>query len=436
MAYNAKKGSLYGERAGKVGYSDMLKYLENTNALQGIILDNNKKFKQDFLHMWNEFDYKDKEILKKIKVVDGSYLIGNIENAEVGFIQISSIDLRMDDIVGIDDESSYYKYIDNKENSEKFQIMILLKGLHYEKSDTFDSSRKFLYKNLSEKLKETLKWILYKKWDIKLKEKSPKFQCPCCEDEIEMDFDLEESFCSKCNEHIYITDVLSLHILMKYDGKGNEIVSSCMNILEMLMLFTTIREKWQISNKNEISEYLFLKDGPMLFTGQLAKIVARIRDFLEYTKQEKRVVHILGVEKSGHFVEFLEKNKQYLKEKYDKTLYAVLTHKYIRDEIQCIPRRTGFYGERSNWGEKVLVMLDEDTSYVLNIPVGRYIKNNNRPIETDFIGLDRIIATLKTIQSFKYHNALYPIVEVNEMVSISESELGKLLEEFLENIKK
>lgn len=94
--------------------------------------------------------------------------------------------------------------------------------------------------------------------------------------------------------------------------------------------------------------------------------------------------------------------------------------------------QTNPYGSRTNWGEKVYLKLDVDTSLVINVPTGKYSGDPQFPKFNDLIGIDRIVATLPSIISRKFEGALFPIELANGVSSMSNYPSSKILEKFLE----
>jgi hypothetical protein len=116
----------------------------------------------------------------------------------------------------------------------------------------------------------------------------------------------------------------------------------------------------------------------------------------------------------------------------DPTSIAVLPHSYVRKEVYRSPDLSNPYGKRTNWGEKIYVKLDPDSSLVLNALVGEYSDDPNFPESKDIIGLNRILSTLPSLISRKYEGALYPVELANGVASMSSYPSAKILERFIE----
>ena len=315
-----------------------------------------------------------------------------------------------------------------------------LKNVKTSKGSNYDAVRYIIYESIKVDEEgvffETLKWIIYKKWNEK-HENSPGFECPHCKTIIKegLEYNLDKSICKLCNNEVLITDILGFHLDMDEEYAQDKVVSSYMSIMEHLMLFTPIRLLWEHKDKSVISKTLFIKDGPLSLNSQYTKLVPNIREFISFSVKEKRPIYILGCEKSGiifeHMIDIIRYSKKFEK---GKILYKILTHGYIDKEIKGINSRTGSYGERGNWGEKILVKVDETTSIVINIPVEAYKRDPNAPLESDVVGLNRILNTIPSIISKKYEGALLPVELANGIASLSDYPSAKILKEYIESI--
>ena len=211
--------------------------------------------------------------------------------------------------------------------------------------------------------------------------------------------------------------------------------SSYMLVMEHLMLFTAIRLLWHHTDKQVLSETLFIKDGPLTLRSQYSKLVPRVRTFLQKAKDEGRPIHIIGQEKSGAFFDHLAAIVRFASpfSRDEQARYAVLSHNYVRREVYRSPDLSNPYGSRTNWGEKMFVKMDPGTYMVLNVPTGNYNPAGDFPHSTDLIGLPRILATLPSLISHKFEGALFPIELANGIASMSSYPSAKILQRFLED---
>jgi len=228
--------------------------------------------------------------------------------------------------------------------------------------------------------------------------------------------------------------MLGFHLDMGEDAAPDSVASAYMLVMELLMLFTPIRLCWDSTDRSELTDTLFIKDGPLTLRGQYSKLVPSIRDFLQFAKEKGRPVHVVGQEKTGAFADHLSSIARFAPPlaRGEPPAYTVLTHGYVCREVRRTPDRSNSYGKRTNWGEKVYLKLDPGTYLVLSVPTGKYDEADGFPTGTDLIGLDRILATLPGLVSRKYEGALYPIELANGIASMSSYPSAKILERFLE----
>lgn len=440
MAYSSS-GKLPYEVASKLGHLNVVKSewvqsllndLETDDLSSGKIFDN---------LIWNEYELGRVKPLKYIWIADGSY-VSVVENRkEVAFVKTALMTVDRDKVSKIDKDYPHPLFLQEiMRDSALFHATVFpLKNLKSEKGNIYNTVRHIIYDSMKVdeggEYFETLKWLSYRKWE-KAKNFSPSFECPCCGEKIESGFpyDLDSWNCPKCNNEIFLTDMLGFHLDMNEDNAEDSVASTYMLIMEMLMLFTIIRLQWKNRDQSIVSETLFIKDGPMTLGKQYSKLVPNIRAFFLYAKQLGRPVHIMSGEKSGKYFDYLSESSRFVENKENVIKYAVLNHGYIRKEIQRAPQHINPYGYRTNWGEKVFVVLDPHTHFVLNMTTGTYEADDNYPTESDIIGLERILETLPALVSRKYEGALYPVELVNGISSMSNYPSAKILKDFLRNV--
>lgn len=246
-------------------------------------------------------------------------------------------------------------------------------------------------------------------------------------------FPLDDGPCPHCGETVYLTDMPGLHQAMGEDAAPLAVASDYMLVMEHLMRFTPVRLAWAGPDRELVSDTLFLKDGPLTLRGQYSKLVDPIRAFLQHATDIGRPVHVVGQEKTGAFVDHLAGIVRLAPpaDRGEPPAVAVLTHDFIRRDVQRMPERANPYGLKTNWGEKVYMKLDPGTATVLSVPTGNYCERGDFPTAADLIGLDRILATLPGLVSRRFEGGLYPIELANGIASLSSYPSAKILERFL-----
>ena len=157
----------------------------------------------------------------------------------------------------------------------------------------YHTVREIIYQSVKDKglndalngaLMETLKWIVFEKWNSTPKTHLEEFGCPHCHENVAtLPFNEEKGKCPKCNEEIFITDLFGLHLSMQEDYAPNQVASDYMAVSETLMIFTPIMYYWE-NNRDLLKDCLFIKDGPLSLRATLAKLSAPIRRFFKYAK--------------------------------------------------------------------------------------------------------------------------------------------------------
>ncbi|ENW05263.1 hypothetical protein [Acinetobacter beijerinckii] len=399
---------------------------------------------EDITSYWNEFNSLE-EPLTHIWATDGSYVSvksnGSKPNKEVVFVKTALLSVDKFKLDQIDKEFPHPLLLqDIMSESAVFHATVFpLSNVKTSYGNNYDSIRNIINDSLkidqNGAFFETLKWIAYKKW-LNAKNSSPAFSCPHCQSQIVngLPYDTDEGDCDTCGNIVFLSDMIGFHLDMDEDTAPEAIASAYMLIMELLMIFTAVRLLWTHSDESLVSNTLFIKDGPLTLRSQYSKLVPNIRDFLQFAKNIRRPIHIIGQEKSGIFFDHLEVVSKQVKplELNDQVHFCVLTHDYVRKDVYRSPDLNNPYGLRTNWGEKVYVKLDPNTCMVLNIPTGDYDPSKNFPTENDLIGLKRILSTLPSLISRKYSGALYPIELANGIASMSSYPSAKILQKFID----
>lgn len=431
-----KAGNRLGfESANKIGHLELIKS-ELINKIVAILeapISENEFKKIEWMELNTNV-----ETLQTIFCVDGSLQAissNTTPKRELSFIKTALLTLDQKALSKIDPDYPHpFRLKKIMEESSLYHSTVLpLRNIKLPDLSIYNTVRKIIYDSfkdeaLESEVMETLKWLIYKKW-TKNTVSSMSFQCPHCEKEIDgMGFDKEIDNCKYCKNEIYITDILGFHLDMQEDSIPVTVATSYMLVHETMLLFSAIRFFWDTEKFNTLKNTLFLKDGPLALYGQYSKLVPRIRDFIEYARDNGISLYIAGQEKSGKFVEYLDMlsiNSP------DKLSYFIPNNEFIDKEIRERPNRNDPYGIRVNYGNKIFVCNDKYHHIVLSIPTGEY-KDTDK-LE-DLIGVEKIIKTVNSLKSYKYENALLPIQLANGIASLSTYPSAKVLKLFSSKI--
>ena len=387
---------------------------------------------------------KNGDELKIIFSSDGSFQ--SLENPQPPYKALAFVKtvlFKMDQyaVEKIDKENPHPLAIkDIMSNSALFHCTAFpLRHLQWKQKSIYDGVREIIYSSVKDKgqdnsldgaMMETLKWIVYEKWNPKPKDLLEEFGCPHCgKNKATLPFDKEVGKCPNCNGEIFITDLFGLHLSMQEDFAPNQIALDYMSVSETLLIFTPVRYFWE-KEKKILKNCMLIKDGPLSLRATLAKLSAPIRRFFKYAKEKIGIeVNMLGQEKSGGFYEHLE----LISERAPNESIFIPNNDYIRQQIQH-SNAVGIYGSDTNYGAKVFIKYNDHHKMVLNIPTGERGEFVEEPSVDHLIGVQNIIATLPKILSNKYEGALLPIELANSIASLSTYPSARILELFSESM--
>lgn len=423
---------LSGERASKLGHLDVI----NSKLVNQLIKQFEDKLPEevDTAAIWEKIDYEPEQ-LKLIFAVDGSKQTVCSDTPpykELSFIKTALLRLDQQALAKLDQDAPHPMALrDIMSDSAIYHATVLpLKGLSIKGMNNYDAVREIIYDSLrdhslSAEPFKTLKWLAYEKWTDTPK-LSPGFNCPHCDKEIHgLAYDSDEGTCEHCGKHLYLSDMIGFHLEMGDDSAPDSVATAYMLIHETLLLFTGIRIFWEAKKYHILNNALFIKDGPLTLRSQYSKLVIPIRNFFEFTKEKGINVHVIGQEKTGTFVDHLE----IIARKAPTKTTFLPNNEYIRKEIQHRPERTEPYGFRTNYGNKLFVIIDKYHHLVISVPTGSYKDNSSL---SDLIGIRKILSTLPNILSHRHECALVPVELANGVASLSSYPSAAILKMFAE----
>ena len=293
--------------------------------------------------------------------------------------------------------------------------------------NVYDAVRHAIFQSINDELLEgevfeTLKWLAYEKWDG-LDKNIPPFECPHCESQqATLSYDADKGPCPMCGEELLLTDMLGFHQTMGQDYAPDSTASDYMGVHETLLLFTGVRHYWE-NNPDVLDRTLFIKDGPLSIRAQYSKLVSAIRRFLSYARAAGVVVHLVGQEKTGAFLDHLT----LVRDTAPSGSMFIPSDKYIRENIQHRGTSGAPYGRDTNYGAKVFVKLSDRHSMVLNVPTGQFNPNSK---QEDLLGFPRSLWTLSELTSSKYEGGLVPVELANAVASLSTYPSARVLRLF------
>lgn len=439
MAYGSKVKGVPSEMASKIGHLSVIE----------------DEFVQSLLKSFESAELSDEEkanipiedvelgeSASKVICVDGSFAVvphALKDHKRLAYIKIAAIGLNIDEL------EKANKVIVNPEVVSKIisdyattqSTVLPLENISIPGKTLKDTLRESIFKSFEKlfegKLLEILVYLISRSWkkDFDL---DAHFECPYCGHKNNVPkntvkFNCENSKCSSGT--LTIVDYLGFLSQNPDDQSDDKVARDLMLVLEHLTLFYYLKELEE--NGETLSDYLLLKDGPLLLSGQYSRLVDPMREYLDHLQEIGNSPNFLGVEKSGPFFTHGEDIKSAFQE--DNQIF-IPSNKYIFEKIKYSVSDDTQYGERVLYGSKLFYSPSKSNIYVLTIPIGSFKVN---PTSNDFIGLKNVLATLNRLQSHRYDSGLAPIVAVNSIASMSfypsNNILGRFTNHYINNSK-
>lgn len=216
------------------------------------------------------------------------------------------------------------------------------------------------------------------------------------------------------------------------ESNPERVAGKYMSFVEMLLLFTKIRLALEDS-QGDFSETLFTADGALALHERFCRFIPPIRDLIEHLSESSKELHLCSVEKSGVILRKVNSSTNSLDTANSRILYTILDREYIGKYIKTLRGRKNVYGERENYGEKVGISVGDKATILLNVPA-KIAEVNSQIKRDDLFGFDRILATIPSLVTVRYENALIQTSMANAMTSIAVYPSKRVLAQFVSDI--
>lgn len=276
------------------------------------------------------------------------------------------------------------------------------------------------------RLYDTLQFLVSREW-LRDYEMDAWMHCTRCGREFVLQRSARRFPCTHCGEVHSLADYLSIAQAPPEDWVKVEAAASLRSIFEMLLLFRHVVNYYR--TPIVLQRTLFVKDGPLLLRAHLSRLVESMRAFLAYLHDDLGCgVNIVGVEKSGALVDHIPLLAPALQEPGD---YFIPSVEYLHERVEGVPFVEATYRNRVQYGSKAVVRLGKDHVVALNIPTGEF---RLAPTAAELYSFETIVSVLSGLLSYRYENALVPLVLVNSVASISDRPSGDILQAFAKRL--
>lgn len=280
----------------------------------------------------------------------------------------------------------------------------------------------------------TLKWFLFEEYKSQPRHSRELASHPENSSSKKIQFERDKIGSDYILKHpdgeLFLTDIFRLHEVVDEDLGAGGIVAYLRNLIEHFIIIDTIRGIYR-RKKNSLSEVLFIKDGPLGFFGQTANMHEPMRELINHLQNELKI-YLVGIEKSGPFVEHAQEIKDKINPGHACLLSNSYIYKYIKPGNEDNPKA---YGRTSYYSSKIIFKSKDERIYVVTIPT-RSPEVVLDPQKADFKNLDTILKYIEELKSDMYDNSLLPIALANKLVSLSDHPSSLLLEKFAKRLIK
>lgn len=383
--------------------------------------------------------------IKHLLAVDGGYTTVEVKkkfpSSQLAFFQFGAVLFKVEDLEALSEKPFIFpEDMQKLHDLQRFKLVIPIKNILTKPLGTLkDSVRKAIYDFFMQKcgsssFMETLKWFVFEEYKCAPNELYRLASHPDLgigtgyvdlkRSELKTDFTFDNP-----NGLIYLTDVFRLHEAIDEEQGAAGILGYITRLIEQLIIVHFIGFIYKHS-PNSLKEFLFIADGPLSFSGQTANMHFLMRNFCNYI-QEKSTLYLVGIEKSGPFVEHareicISPNGQPM---LPLGSYLLLSNKYIYQYIVPGDSNKMHYGSTSYYGGKVIFHSSDGQVMVLTLPV----KTKDIilcPEITHFPTLNVIALNMQKLRCSMYDDSIVPIALANKLVSLANHPSKILLEKF------
>lgn len=446
MAYSSKNGRRPDENASKISHSHIINDKDVKEFISNCAYPKSKEEIHLDPSLLVDIVYPEDNKVNLIVAVDGGYTTVSVKktfpSSQISFFQIGTLVLKTEDLNSLSEKPFISREsMSTLKELERDKLVLPTKNVAYKENLTLTNSvRQCIYeyfKNKKDKntLLETLYWFLFETYI----DENIIFQlanCPNCGNKIELNKeDFDKYFISKsckCNQNIYLTDVFRFNEVIDDELGAGGILGYLTNILEHFNVIHTI--KFIHANKPDLlKNILFIKDGPLAFFGQTARLHLPMRNLCNFLFKNYNVL-LVGLEKNGAFVEHAEeiKDMETFKPGHAYLLNNKHIYKYI---LPGDPDTPNPYANTSYYSSKLIFKSRQGRMHVVTLPV----ENENivlNPEKLDFKNIDVILDNIERLRCDMYDNSIIPVALANKLISLSNHPSSILLEKFSKSFMK
>lgn len=382
--------------------------------------------------------------LEHFIAVDGGYqetvVRPEYPSSTLCFMQFGAVAFSREDLLAVDrSPHPAPEDMERLRNLERLKLTFPLRNMRLSDAASLtDSIRHSIYQFFKgavlsgTPLVDTLKWFVFQEFQkVGAKERVWHLATnPCTPERQGIDLRLSDMrsdytfLCPNSNRPIFLTDVFRLHERIDEHLGAGGILGYLTTTIEQVIVVHILR---LIARRRPaaLANIAIIKDGPLAFFGMTANLHKPMREFLNYLA-ETSPPNLIGVEKSGAFVEHANQIREKMKPGQALILNDDYIYKYIMASQEADD--TGrCYGASTYYGRKIIFKTKASAIHVLTIPTD---VETATPQRENFIGFDRSLQATNLLHCDMYDDALFPVALANKLISLSAHPSQRILERF------
>lgn len=437
MAYSNKYGRRPMENASKSSHSHIIR----DPAVQAFLANCElPKLAADVVlpagHLF-DFEAPASNPIKHVIAIDGGYTEVAVRNhfpsSTMCFFQFGALVFSLDDLKEIEQS----KFIDPADmaklkNIQRLKLALPVRHIRVGDEPTLTHSvRRTLWEFFSQSidgtsLSDTMRWLIFQEYLPTPASEWKLASCPHCSAKKvpllrKAMTPSNKMACPECSQTIFVSDVMRLHEAIDDELGAGGILGYVTTAIEQIILAHLIRLVLE-SKPDVLKQLLFIKDGPLGFFGQTANLHKPMRRLVSYLFV-KHDLYLVGLEKSGSFVEHAHEIHELLKPRQ----YLLLADDYIYQYVLPGKAPQDAYGSTSYYGNKVFFRDRRGGTHVITVAATSRQKDVSI---ADFHNLDVLLMNVELLRCDMYDNALMPVALANKLVSLANHPSSKILQKF------
>ena len=441
MGYSQSKGRKPFERASKIAHTHILNAPDVQKFIEMCVLPAPPDA-EDLATLQQALPKVQRQI-KHVIAVDGGMTEVSVRkdfpSASITFMTFGPLTLSLDDLSALD-ASRFIAPEDmaRLKNLERYSLSVPTQAILAGGAATFSQGVRrtiqgFLANPKHPELLEALRWLMFRSWlpaEDRQRWEIPRCPDPACNGTGVWfsEQDPSEKACETCGQPVYLSDGMRLYERIDDEQGARGIMAYLLTTLEQLVLVHIIRTLLKLK-PGVLREILLIKDGPLAFFGNVAplrKPMQELMSWLSTKHQGEPLICLIGLEKSGAFVEHAALIEPALKPDH----YLLLDNQYIYKYIVPGDATGQPFGKNTYYGAKVVFKSAAGHVFVATIPTAAFA---SKPKLNELLNAAEVLRVTGDLRCSMYDNALIPIVLANKLVSLADVPSSEILKRFVKS---